>query len=1065
MSKSTPIFYNIKNYSQILTEASRYHVSDIVDLQNLPRNLKERFEILSRDIKSYPAIEISIEELFIILNLKTSDLQKYTPQQCLKILRKLLKIHSKIEIAPPGNLIDITLTEKIRLTPCYDLEMDPDIVTAKQNIGNKTMGSMIQSRIKKAEQKINNFNLFIHIFESLFLTTNNKPLNTNQLQFLNEYIAQRIIPENCMLYIRCCLSLLIEKKPYISDLSLGHTHLKPITNINLEETFIDAIAHIASLSYDKLDFMNSPLRAKLLKKYKEYTHIFDIENSFVSNNNTLIPTPNFSQLSHLCISDPNLFVADIFSQIDNIPYYKDKKESTKQNIKAKIRVQLEYVKFIDPLNIRFATDEQVIYIADIAISNSNFYVCLNSELLKSHPLNFAITLDNKTFSTKYLCKTKTFPELSPNSRRLFALGLTQPNITSPTNILGNIIGANLEYRILVEGFLGIITTSEVNKAIIWLFEKFKNFYIINNSLMYDFRKNLKYFGDIISITAFFFPKLINNNQQKLIDEIPYFSLYAQMKLSEIMCKTNAKKSDLISLIFQAFINSSDSYNLNIRTNSINAHLLSRIAYKYVVDYFEQNRNIYKSILNNIIISNAPFDIEDAFNILYSYKKVIISKFLPYKCSLNETGLNIINKIVKEVKANQVIFLKYLNNKSKSLSDEIVFKLIKYSLHDVDDNNQTQVPLYIENFKKALLSQDIFKYEQAKNLFKIQINSRTDCLKIMEYCAKSMGLYMYPSVTMENYEHYKDGFSYITFNKVNYIVEKDVSQILVPFRLALNIATGINTFKILYNSFKAHILNNSNNNSLASMLTKNEVESILKYIQIVIDIKIKKGDSQSYTYNLRDFCFTDEAKRNFKEYLNIVIANARGDILHCIYTINKRLNEPFLNDLIYKKTSDISFSNIYSEQTSNKELDTELIASKTAETLEVQNVLNPIFNNNENDYKHGNEFSTNEDISTIDTKDISNSGENKANNDDNKKSNDEKFQQLPENCRKLLIRLLQIGEFSSKDFKLYCNDVGLMPEGALEIINTWAYEQFDCSLIEEDEPMFFDKELLLEFLQK
>jgi hypothetical protein len=37
----------------------------------------------------------------------------------------------------------------------------------------------------------------------------------------------------------------------------------------------------------------------------------------------------------------------------------------------------------------------------------------------------------------------------------------------------------------------------------------------------------------------------------------------------------------------------------------------------------------------------------------------------------------------------------------------------------------------------------------------------------------------------------------------------------------------------------------------------------------------------------------------------------------------------------------------------------------------------------------------------------------------------------------------------------------MHNAALEIINTWSLDNFDCTLIEEDTPMFFDKELLSE----
>ena len=35
----------------------------------------------------------------------------------------------------------------------------------------------------------------------------------------------------------------------------------------------------------------------------------------------------------------------------------------------------------------------------------------------------------------------------------------------------------------------------------------------------------------------------------------------------------------------------------------------------------------------------------------------------------------------------------------------------------------------------------------------------------------------------------------------------------------------------------------------------------------------------------------------------------------------------------------------------------------------------------------------------------------------------------------------------------------MPSAALEVINDWSFATFDCSLIEDDDVMFFDRELL------
>jgi hypothetical protein len=76
-----------------------------------------------------------------------------------------------------------------------------------------------------------------------------------------------------------------------------------------------------------------------------------------------------------------------------------------------------------------------------------------------------------------------------------------------------------------------------------------------------------------------------------------------------------------------------------------------------------------------------------------------------------------------------------------------------------------------------------------------------------------------------------------------------------------------------------------------------------------------------------------------------------------------------------------------------------------------------------------------------------------------------FGLLPQNCRELILRLCQLGEFSEDDFVKICREFGLMSDGAMEIINSWALEHLDCTLIETDDPMFFDRDLLNDLLQQ
>jgi hypothetical protein len=43
----------------------------------------------------------------------------------------------------------------------------------------------------------------------------------------------------------------------------------------------------------------------------------------------------------------------------------------------------------------------------------------------------------------------------------------------------------------------------------------------------------------------------------------------------------------------------------------------------------------------------------------------------------------------------------------------------------------------------------------------------------------------------------------------------------------------------------------------------------------------------------------------------------------------------------------------------------------------------------------------------------------------------------------------------------CKQFNLLPDGAIETINEWAYECVDASLVEEDDDIYIDFEILAE----
>src|SRR5574344_923562 len=124
MARTTSIFYNLQNYKDDIPNSARYHLDDIMDSSYQPRAVKERIQKLAIEIKSAKSLTTSIENLFIVLNLRLEDLDKYELTTLYKQLRIVLKKQACIEIASPG--MPLTL-ERYTLFPITPLFRSPDV--------------------------------------------------------------------------------------------------------------------------------------------------------------------------------------------------------------------------------------------------------------------------------------------------------------------------------------------------------------------------------------------------------------------------------------------------------------------------------------------------------------------------------------------------------------------------------------------------------------------------------------------------------------------------------------------------------------------------------------------------------------------------------------------------------------------------------------------------------------------------------------------------------------------------------------------------------------------------
>lgn len=1101
MAKETSIFFNATTYVSSLPDEMRYSIKSISTEVPPSRSHLKRFEKIKKDILSLPCVAIDIKTLLGILHL--SD--KYTfkkggdfenVNELIKHLRKILRKYSFTEIAPPGNFIDASLDTVIRLSPSYNINNDEDIVTAKQCSGNDGLSAMLTTRIKRAVTKINNFNLCLHIFEALHIVTDNEPLTIDQNSIINSLLQNSIFPSDCKNYLLSCLSTTLDGAPLKTDLNESSAYLKPITDLELKATFLRTLAKIAAYSQKPLTFKNVSYAEELAALYKIQRQQIQVQTfNFLKEDNTNKAEESTSALRSLIY-------------LEKLKKYKNLYKATnseKNNFKTTLLELLKEHKFIDNSELIFIGNNQHLYIEDIPTENPNLYVCNNHRALEDNNWTFAIC---PSFNRQLIKKEKirTFNEIGKHEKRNFAKSLNISNNSMiPQNVLIT-IGANLEYRLLVEGVLNNIDDKEKIKAQIMLSHWYKKAFYANDSTMNDLRNCLYYLGEILSINTFLDKDKSNNTHINQNFKSPYLKTFWNLLLADVILKNENKLNntnlttkdfdykinDLIlpieDIIFYALILCHQNLYPNVRTVGQNSSLLYSFSYDTYKQIINQNPSFIVDILKSLSDSTEKDIYDDYFSALKCYKNFALCKLLPNKLNISEKGLAIISSIVDKIKKRQKSIHAYLNNNSTNSANEIVYRIFEYKLQqnlkqnissDSDSDNETnnKLPLPLIAFRQDLLSKGVIAYDNAKSLFNIKINSRAECLDIMNECASVLDLTMYPNPNVEKYNTVISAYEYVTFleDKTN-IDYKNVIQIITPFRLAINAATTFSTHQYIFEQFSKFIKQEYTD------IDEQNLQSIFNYCELITQIKLKKGNSCRCSNGLTEFKFTDLAKKELLILFNIVASN--GDLntnIRNITAINKKLaNSPLdiFTQKNYIKTNSVfkGFSNnrVNAITSTPTELNLELIAQKNIETQQVQMILAPIFadekanvtDNIVHESANIQEHATTSNKSsetvalTTNVNSTSNIVEDSSSNTLSQNSN-ETFAQLPQSCQKLLIRLLQLPNFTLEDFKKICSEVGLMHNAALEIINTWAFDNFDCTLIEEDTPMFFDKELLSE----
>jgi DNA-directed RNA polymerase subunit beta' len=183
----------------------------------------------------------------------------------------------------------------------------------------------------------------------------------------------------------------------------------------------------------------------------------------------------------------------------------------------------------------------------------------------------------------------------------------------------------------------------------------------------------------------------------------------------------------------------------------------------------------------------------------------------------------------------------------------------------------------------------------------------------------------------------------------------------------------------------------------------------------------------------------EKVRQFEERLNAI--RLTGDRMGVEYAgIVGTSTEPVI---ISKRDRTISYTIPVAPRKIKKpkelQLDDELVKAKLAETEQVQGVLADIFSS-----------------------DTAGTDDSIAFRSANKKDSDA-LRGLDNRHRTLLRRLFKKEGWERAEVEKMCKEIGLMIDGALEVINEWAFEHTDLPVIEDGTSVFVDIQQLLEIL--
>lgn len=1096
----TPSGSNIVRISLKNPASNRiFRLSEIAGSSYIPAPFRDILKQFRTQIGNVRMLNTCLRELFEILFLDTQELSGNSPGEIFRTLRTFLKKEAQTEFAPPGNFTG-TFSDQSRFIICqgYDLFSDPDIIAARTYVGHKNTNSLAAHRMRVAEEKISGFLVFAHLFEAIWLAAApHEELVSEQRIVLKDYLEKTLFPDEGQLYLQYCFSGILSCGILKTNLSANGGYLKPLTPgtgnfqkclmILGELAVLNPGCRITEVSSSECWFIDELL--------KYYQYALQKRNQ----NPDLHLTENISVI----VQKTAGMFRGLLGPLSDVPEPLFSGEAVRTGAcQAEICRNARKIRFLWPERLKFY-DTGILYIMDVAVQNSYMYADTR-EVSDNTFWNFAINFRAPEVSVPRE-PVSTYGSSSNDSRKFFALSLQNPDLYPPSETLLAAIAGNLEYRLLAEGFLGTISKEKRMRAFSWLLHSFQNLLRINNSFSRDFRKILGVMGEDISVYLLLWPEEMTNSIRRLIFTTPFFGAYADIRLSMLAyCHGSleaalsgkapvrngwtlsgtpippATGEEIQDLMFQKYILNQEDYTKSVRFSGDSSRLLyanARVLFRKILS---EKPELLTAFLRSAVPDTTRRPVAGLFRALSAYKEMVFSRFFPGMFRADKKIIDELCHLAEPIKKQQDIIHQYLAAAGSNIQNDIVYRIMEHGI----SRNETALPGSLTVFRDRLTNEGFWSSQELKKAFGISnFGKQRLCIEIIRYTTEILGISMYPNPDYECYENMVSAFSSFSFR--HHATLPPLSQGAGPllcFRIALDAATVYTVQGRLLEFFKTW--------TRSANLPAAEAEALAVYASEITAIRQASGRACRPGSGLSGRSFSAAEQDLLKRMMHIVISGGDpGATFKNVTAINLHLQGKFLQEILdkYQRSTGPDSRRISSaagnrpaasekpdRSADSPMLDPELIRKKSRETAQVQEILAPIFSDTEDTSPAGNGNGTPldkalgkntapeeerdsadrmppEDLSDIVDQDGAISGKTI-------------FGLLPKNCRDLILRLCQLGDFSEEDFRKICRDFGLMSEGAMEIINSWALEHLDCTLIEADDPMFFDRDLLNDLLQ-